>query len=101
MAVYRKIYLVFHDDPIMSVRRDRKWLERISSIGVRCVHPRKGAGKEHNVASALSRMNPEGAACLGELLRDESGARRPVLPPIRALHFIPNRESSHSRLLMK
>src|SRR5450830_344992 len=83
MAVYRKIYLVFHDDPIMSVRRDRKWLERISSIGVRCVHPRKGAGKEHHAASALSRMNPKGAACLG------------------ALYFIPNRKSSHSRLWMK
>src|SRR5450830_37692 len=57
----------------------RRRVERISSIGMRCVHPRKGAGKEHNAASALSRMNPEGAACLGELLRDESGSRRPVL----------------------
>ena len=57
--------------------------------------------KERNAASALSGANPEGAACLGELLRYESWSRRPVLTTIRALHFIPNRASSHSRLLMK
>src|SRR5450830_540248 len=74
--------------------------ELISSIGVRCVLPRKGAGKACDAASALSGKHPEGAACLGELLRDESGARRPVLTLIRALHFIPNRTRSHSRLLM-
>ncbi|MBP1313526.1 hypothetical protein RJO15_05435 [Herbaspirillum huttiense F1] len=88
-------------------------VELISSIGVRCVLPRKGAGKardascggatrkERNAASALSGQNPEGAARLGELLRYEFGSRRPVLTQIRALHFIPNGTRSHSRLLMK
>ncbi|MCP3947836.1 hypothetical protein [Herbaspirillum sp.] len=76
-------------------------VELISSIGVRCVLPRKGAGKERNAASALSGQNPEGAARLGELLRYEFGSRRPVLTQIHALHFIPNVTRSHSRLLPK
>ncbi|WP_311434953.1 hypothetical protein, partial [Herbaspirillum huttiense] len=57
--------------------------------------------KERDAASALSGQNPEGAARLGELLRDEFGSRRPVLTQIRALHFIPNGTRSHYRLLMK
>src|SRR5450830_1037584 len=89
------------------------YLELISSIGVRCVLPRKGTGKacvasrggprarSGNAASALSGKNPQGAACLGELLRYEAGPRRPVLALLRALHFILNRASSHSPLLMK
>src|SRR5450830_130240 len=56
-------------------------LELILYISVRCVCPRKGAGKacdashsgatrkECNAASALSRENPSGTSCLGVLLR--------------------------------
>jgi len=68
---------------------------------MRCVLLREGAGKEHNAASAFSEQNPQGVACLGGLPRYESGARRPVLPPIRALHSIPNRTRSHSCFFMK
>ena len=78
------------------MRSAQKWRWQ----GVRRVVCR-GTRKERNAASAISGQNPQGAACLGELRRYESGSRRPVLTPIRALHFIPNRTRSHSCFFVK